>query len=122
MTLQATSKPSGAGIDPQVGDPTALKKPPFSAYNSYSFLSRSTSTISKQTPASIALPNGGTLQPSLKDSLPGNQFRIAATLKQPGGAGFAPLAEVTATAGAPLFVAGPGFQGGILVFRIAALK
>jgi hypothetical protein len=110
---------AGPGIDPRIGSLPQLAKPPFSSYASYRLLSRTRLPIEAATPASTALPNGRTLQVSLRDVLAAQKrFRVAASINQPGGSTFLPLVEVTIPPGEPFFVAGQAYQGGILVVGI----
>jgi hypothetical protein len=123
MVLHATNQPGkGTGIDPRIGPLPALQKPPFSAYNSYTLLSRSRYPVTKAAPATSSLPNGRVLQVTLRDVLAASRYRIAASINQPGGTSWLPLIEVTTTAGEPFFVAGQSYQGGMLVIGITVLK
>jgi len=122
MLLHATNSDGGGGIDPSIGPLPALRRPPFSSYNTYKLVSRTKLPVNKATSATTTLPNGRVLQITLRDVLPANRFRIAASINQPGGTTFLPLLEVTVPAGEPFFVAGQSYQAGMLVIGITVLK
>jgi hypothetical protein len=128
IVLHATNADGGVSIDPSIGKIQALTKPPFSAYNKYTLISRTAYAVSKTSPAKAPLPNDRILQVALKDILNGNRYRIDASVNNPigqqqqRGAAFLPLLEVTTPAGEPFFVAGQTYQGGILVIGIKVLK
>lgn len=116
MLLHATN--AGGGIDPKIGSLPALKKPPFSSYDTYRLLSRTQLGMTRGAPAITTLPNGRVLQITLRDVLPEHRYRVAASINQPRGTTFLPLLEVTVPAGEPFFVAGQSYQGGMLVIGI----
>ena len=112
--IHATNDPDG-GIDPNIG-----KLPNLGNYKSYRLLQRAKVTIKKGTPATTTLPNARILQITLKD-VKEPQFIIDTSINQPGGTQFLPLLEVRATAGAPVFIAGQSYQGGMLIIGIKIL-
>jgi hypothetical protein len=120
LVLHATN--SKKGIDQRIGKMPELKKPPFSAYDSYEQLSKSRVSLKKDDPKTIVLPNGRVLQTKLLDVLPKEYLRIAASINQPGGKDFLPLLEVKAKVGQAFIVAGQSYKNGILVLVIRVVK
>jgi hypothetical protein len=120
MVLHATN--TDGGIDPQIGSLPELKKPPFSAYNTYKLVARNDVTLTTAQPASTRLPNNRVLRTSLLNVLPNKRYRISTSISQPhpdaGTQNFLPLLEVTAKSGETFFVAGQSYQGGVLVVGI----
>jgi hypothetical protein len=112
--IHAANDPDG-GIDPNIG-----KLPSFGNYKSYRLLQRTKVTIRKGTPATTTLPNARVLQITLKD-VKEPQFIIDTSINQPGGTAFLPLLEVRATVGAPVYIAGQSYQGGMLIIGIKIL-
>ena len=120
MVLHATNVDGGVVIDPRIGELPALRKPPFSAFNSYKLLSQNAVAVSKDPkdpPATTTLPNGRVLQIALRE-VKDNRYRVATSISDPSGKSFLPLLEVTAPAGEPFFVAGQSYNGGMLVVGI----
>ncbi len=103
------------GVDPNIG-----KLPNLGNYKSYRLLQRSNVSIRKGAPTTTALPNARILQITLKD-VKDTQFIIDTSINQPGGTAFLPLLEVRATVGAPVFIAGQSYQGGMLIIGIKIL-
>lgn len=125
MVLHATN--SGGGIDPELRHLKQLRKPPFSAYDTYRLLRRHAITLEQQQPNNTELPNGRILRTVLKAVLPDDRFRVSASISRPKrkgdkDRGYLPLLEVTAKRGEPFFVAGQSFRGGILVVGIQVGK
>jgi hypothetical protein len=114
----------GSGIDAKIGKMPELTKPPFSAYNSYKLLERSTASASKSKPSTTKLPNGAVLKVTLKDVVEpkkkgeAKRYVMSASIQKPGGNTFLPMLEVNAKAGETFFVAGQNHKGGILVIAI----
>ncbi|MBI5531369.1 MAG: hypothetical protein HY898_01550 [Deltaproteobacteria bacterium] len=124
MVLHATN--TDGGIDPRIGPMPELKKPPFSAYNTYKLIERTAITLTPSQPATAKLPNNRVLRTSLMNVLPNQRFRISSSISQPhpdaGRPNFLPLLEVTARSGETFFVAGQSYQGGVLVVGIKVGK
>jgi hypothetical protein len=120
LVLHATN--SKKGIDERIGKMPELKKPPFSAYDSYELLSKERISLKKDDPKTIKLPNGRVLQAKLLDILPKDILRISASINQPGGKDFLPLLEVKARLGQAFIVAGQRYKSGILVLVIRVVK
>jgi hypothetical protein len=112
--IHATNDADG-GIDPNIG-----KLPNVGSYKSYRLLQRAKVSIRKGSPTTTTLPNGRILQITLKD-VKEPQFIIDTSINQPGGTAFLPLLEVRATVGAPVFIAGQSYQGGMLIIGIKIL-
>ncbi len=114
----------GSGIDPKIGKMPELTKPPFSAYNSYKLLEKSTASASKAKASTTKLPNGGVLKVTLKDVVEpkkkgeAKRYVMSASIQKAGGNIFLPMLEVNAKAGETFFVAGQTYKGGILVIGI----
>lgn len=124
MVLHATN--TDAGIDPQIASLPELKKPPFSAYNSYKLIARNEILLAQAQPAATKLPNNRELRTALTGVLENQRYRIATSISQPhqdaGAPKFLPLLEVTAKSGETFFVAGQSFHGGVLVVAIKVGK
>ena len=118
MVLHATQVEGKGSIDPAVGNMPQLKKPPFSAYNTYKLLDKKALPLEKGKSAEYAIVNGRVLQVTLVDVTPEKRFRVMAAISQPGGPTFLKLLEVTAAPNEPFFVAGQNYNGGILVLGI----
>ena len=112
----------GSGIDPKIGKMPELSKPPFSSYNSYKQLDRTTLSIAKGKVGSHKLPTGRELQVLFKDIVaPGKRparYLLSASIQTPAGKAFLPNVEVNANAGEWFFVAGQDYKGGSLVVAI----
>ncbi|HMJ11196.1 MAG TPA: hypothetical protein VK524_07295 [Polyangiaceae bacterium] len=119
LILHATN--SKKGVDERIGRMPELKKPPFSAYDSYELLSKNRLPLKKE-PQTLKLPNGRVLQTKLLDVLPKDYLRISASINQPGGKDFLPLLEVKAKVGQAFIVAGQSYKNGILVLVIRVVK
>ena len=119
LILHATN--SKKGVDERIGKMPELKKPPFSAYDSYELLSKNRVPLKKE-PQTLKLPNGRVLQTKLIDVLPKDYLRISASINQPGGKDFLPLLEVKAKVGQAFIVAGQSYKNGILVLVIRVVK
>lgn len=116
MVLYATN--SKKGIDARIGPMTELKKPPFSAYDSYELLDRERLPLDKQSRRTLKLANGRVLETRLLDVLSRDSVRLSASINQPGGKEFLPLLEVKAKVGQAFIVAGQHYKQGILVLVI----
>jgi len=115
MVLHATQQPGPGSIDPSIGNMPQLKRPPFSAYNTYKLLAKQSLSLTKGTPATYTLVNGRVLQVTLQDITPDHRFKVAAAINQPGGNAYIKLLEVTAAPNETFFVAGQQYQGGVLI-------
>src|SRR5215204_3789545 len=125
MVLYASN--SKKGIDPRIPNMPELKKPPFSAYDSYELLTEpaplSTSgktrvPLNKEDPKTLRLPNGRVLQVKLLGILPKvkerESVRFSANINEPKGKDFLPLLEVKAAVEQPFIVAGQSYKTGML--------
>ena len=120
MVLHATN--SGGGIDARVGDMPELKKPPFSAYDTYQLLAKTSLPLAKNAPQTYRLPNGRILKTELKEQPEREAFKISASINQPGGKAFLPLLQVRAGLGQSFIVAGQTYKAGILVLVLKIIK
>ncbi|HEU5073603.1 MAG TPA: hypothetical protein VFU02_05510 [Polyangiaceae bacterium] len=120
IVLHATN--SGTGIDKRVGDMPELKKPPFSAYDSYELLAKQRMPLLKGQPQTYRLPNDRLLKTDLKEDPKAETFKISASINQPQGKAFLPLLEVKAGLGQLFFVAGQTYKAGILVLVLRVVK
>lgn len=120
LVLHATN--SQKGLDPRIGDMPELKKPPFSAYDSYELLQKAELPLHKGQPKALELANGRTLRTELLEVLANDAVRLSASVNQPNGKEFLPLLEVKARAGQHFIVAGQSYKKGILVLVIRLAK
>jgi hypothetical protein len=116
MVLHATQVDGPGSIDPRIGSMPQLKKPPFSAYNTYKLLDRKVVPLEKGKAATYALQNGRTLDVTLIELTSDKRYKVAARIEKDGKDFL--KSEVTAAANEPFFVAGQSHQGGILVLGI----
>ena len=115
LVLHATNQPGPGSIAPSIANMPQLKRPPFSAYNTYTQLARQSLTLVKGTPANYTLINGRIVQITLTNVLPGPRYEISAAINQPGGGPYINLLRVTSPPNDTFFVAGQQYQGGVLV-------
>ncbi len=116
MVLHATN--AGGGIDGRVGNLAQLKKPPFSAYDTYKLLTQARTPLTAGAEVSAVLPDGGKVLLTLKQTVSAGRRKMAVTIHKPDGSVFLPLAEVTTGTDEPFFVAGYRHKSGILVIGI----
>lgn len=114
VVLLATNVDGGGGIDPRIGPTLPLHEPPFSSYNTYKLLGRSSVSLKRGAAAKSLLPNGRSLELTLKDVTEGPRYRVATRISDGNGGAFLPLFEVTAGLGEPFFVAGQVYEQGVL--------
>lgn len=115
MVLHATVQPGPGSIDPTIGNLPQLRRPPFSAYNTYKLLARQSLTLVKGTPSQYTLVNGRVLQITLNNVLPGPRYEIGAAINQPGGGSYLNLLRVTTPPNETFFVAGQQYRGGVII-------
>src|SRR5687767_9572509 len=118
--LHATN--SKKGIDRRIGEMPELKKPPFSAYDSYALLQHVRLPLAKNQAKTLKLVNERVLEAKLLEILSKDQVRLSASINQPGGDDFLPLLEVKAKLGQAFIVAGQSYKSGILVLVIRIVK
>jgi hypothetical protein len=120
MVLHATQTPGPGSIDPSIGNLPQLKKPPFSAYNTYKLIDRKALVLEKNKPTNYTMVNSRILQVTLEEITADNRYKVATAINQPSGNGdaFLKLLEVTAAPNETFFVAGQAYQSGILVIGI----
>jgi hypothetical protein len=115
LVLHATTQPGQGSIDPRIGNMPQLRRPPFSAFNTYKMLARQSLTLAKGVPTRYTLVNGRVLQITLTNVLPGPRYEIAAAINQPGGGAYINLLKVTTPPNDTFFVAGQQYHGGVIV-------
>lgn len=118
--LHATN--SGKGIDPRIGQMPELRKPPFSAYDTYVLLERTRLPLVKDNPRQLKLPNGRVLETALRERVSADEVRFSAAVTKPNGKEFLPLLEVKARIGQRFVVAGQSHKKGILVLVIRPVR
>ena len=104
-------KPS---VDPAIGEVPPLK------YNCYKLLDRKLLPLTQGQPSTMKLANDRTFQVAY-NGLSGDKpprYKVAALISAPNGAGFNPLAEVTAEPGRKFHVGGFAYQNGSLLLAI----
>jgi hypothetical protein len=122
MILHATN--DNTGIDPRIGNIPALSKPPFSSYNSYKLLDRTTTPLKRGEASPLKLPTGRELrlvyedviQPQKQGDSP--RYVISASIEAASGQSFLPLVKVNAKPGEVFWVGGQEYKGGSLFIGI----
>ncbi len=118
MVLHATQVEGKGSIDPRIGNLPQLKKPPFSAFNTYKLLDKKDLSLQKGKGTTYALQNGRLLEITLVERGADKRIKVVARIID-GKTGRDFLrSEVTATPGEPFFLAGQGYEGGTLVVGI----
>ena len=123
--LVILAKEEPGEIDAQLKQLPALQKPPFNGFKSMKVLSTNAVSLKGETPATVSLPNGRTLQLKLLERMPDGRHKVQVSISRPGKKeqDYLPLLTVIAS-GEPFFVAGQSYEGGTLVLgvRIGAAK
>jgi hypothetical protein len=117
MAIHGVQGPPPGSIDPKLASVAELKQPPLSAYNTYRLLDQQALTVPLDTPVLHQLPNGRTLQVTVR-AVPGNQYLVTAAINRPEGGDFLKQLEITTPAGKRFFVAGQSYQGGTLMLAL----
>jgi hypothetical protein len=99
-------------VDPAIGDVPPLK------HNCWKLLDKKLLPLAQGAPSTMPLPNGRTFQVAYNGPTPDKRFKVAASISKPDGAGFNPLAEITAEPGKKFHVGGFAYQNGSLVLAI----
>ena len=125
VVLLATNE--GKGIDPRLGDLPELKKPPFSAYDTYSLVEKHELELGRGKAVEQKLPDGGLLKVTYEDVVAGEKseprrFLLSTSILKADGKAFLPDLDVKAEQGKYFFVAGPRHKGGVLVIGIRVVK
>lgn len=113
IVLHATN--DGKGIDPSIGSMPQLKKPPFSAYDTYKLLSKSELALEMGKAKTESLPNSQDLSVVYKEKK-GQRYVLNAVVKK--GSSNTLEVSVMAKSNEVFFVAGPKHGSGILVIGI----
>jgi hypothetical protein len=120
LVLHATNRKQG--VAPGLKDLPELKKPPFSAYDSYAVLERIRLPLELARVRTHSLPNGRVLGAELLEVQKSDVLRLAASISEPGGHAFLPLLEVRAKVGQHFIVAGQKWKSGILVLVLTLVR
>jgi hypothetical protein len=120
VVLHATN--SGKGIDPRIGQMPELRKPPFSAYDTYVLLERARLPLVKGNSTQLPLPNGWVLETQLGERVSADEVRFSAAVTKPNGKEFLPLLKVKARIGQRFVVAGQSHKKGILVLVVRPVR
>jgi len=115
--LVILAKEEPGEFDARLKEMPALQKPPFSSYKSMKVLSQNAVELSDERAATVALPNGRTLQLTLLERMPDGRHKVQVSINAPGKQDYLPLLTVLAS-GEPFFVAGQSYQGGTLVIGV----
>jgi hypothetical protein len=115
--LVILAKEAAGEIDPKLKKMPALQKPPFSGFKSMSVLAENAVELSAERAATVALPNGRTLQLTLLERMPDGRHKVQVSINRPGKQDYLPLLTVVAS-GEPFFVAGQSHAGGTLVIGV----
>ena len=99
-------------VDPTIGEVPPLK------HNCWKVLDRRLLPLFQGAPSAMPLANGRTFQVTYNGLSPDRRYKVAASISKPDGAGFNPLAEITAEPGKKFHVGGFAYQGGSLVLAI----
>jgi hypothetical protein len=111
LVIHGTTCPT-ASVDPAIGDVPPLK------HNCWKLLDRKLLPLAQGAPSTMGLPNGRTFQVAYNGLSADRRFKVAASISKPDGAGFNPLAEITAEPGKKFHVGGFAYQNGSLVLAI----
>lgn len=127
IVLYARQDPNAKGPAPHMGPGVPklaqLAQPPFSAYNTFTFVGQTTLTLDVPKPgdpwkgkpsATYPLVTGKPLQIALLDQLPDRRFHIGATI----GVDAPDVVRWDAPGNEPVFIAGQSYKDGILVIGI----
>jgi hypothetical protein len=115
--LVILAKEDPGEIDAKLKELRALQKPPFSGFKSMKVLSTTEDELGADHAATVALPNGRTLQLTLLESMADGRNKVQVSINRPGKQDYLPLLTVIAS-GEPFFVAGQQYQGGTLVIGV----
>jgi hypothetical protein len=116
--LIVLAKEEAGGVDPELADMPALRRPPFNAFRTMRVLSRPHLDLAPGRNADVRLPNGRHLRIELQRVMPDGRYQVRVSINRPEERDYLPLLQVVAAAGDPFFVAGQGHDGGTLVIGI----
>ncbi len=114
MVVHGTSC-AAPSVDPEIGDVPPLK------HNCWKLLDKKQLPLTQGAPSSMGLPNGRTFQIVYNGTSADKRFKIVASISKPDGAGYNPLAEVTAEPNKKFHVGGFAYQGGSIVLAIRVI-
>jgi hypothetical protein len=106
MQLQGTQTPGAGSIDPRVGNVPQLKRPPLSAYNTYTLIGTTSLPAKMGLANSYRLKNGRTLQVTLVEVTKDNRYRVLTTISEANATVYLKKLEVIIGPNEPLFLGG----------------
>jgi hypothetical protein len=115
--LVVLAKEPAGPIDPKLKAIAALQKPPFNGFGTMELIATNAVTLTDTTPATVALPNGRSLQIKLVERMPDGRHKVSVSINRPDKQDYLPLLTVIAS-GEPFFVAGQKHAGGTLVIGV----
>lgn len=115
--LVVLAKEAAGPIDPKLKAIAALQKPPFNSFGTMELVATHPVTLTDATPATVALPNGRSLQIKLVERMPDGRHKVSVSINRPDKQDYLPLLTVIAS-GEPFFVAGQKHAGGTLVIGV----
>lgn len=111
LVIHGTTCPTPS-VDPAIGEVPPLK------HNCWKLIEKKLLPLAQGAPSTMGLPNGRTFQVAYNGRAADKRFKVAASISKPDGAGFNPLAEITAEPGKKFHVGGFAYQNGSLVLAI----
>jgi hypothetical protein len=118
MAIHGLQGPPPGSIDPRLASVAELRQPPLSLYNTYRLLDQQALVAVLDQPTLHRLPNGRTLQVTVRAAANG-QYTVTAAISRPDGGDFLKQLEITTPASKRFFVAGQSFQGGTLMLAMS---
>lgn len=115
--LVILAKEEAGEIDERLKRLPALQRPPFNGFKSMKILSTTPVELNTDRDATVALPNGRTLQLKLLERMPDGRNKVQVSINRPGKQDYLPLLTVIAS-DEPFFVAGQSHAGGTLVIGV----
>ena len=113
LVIHGTTCPTPS-VDPAIGEVPPLK------HNCWKLLDKKFLPLVQGTPSTMQLANGRTFQVTYNGATNEKppRYKVGAAISKPDGAGFNPLAEITAEPGKKFHVGGFAYQNGSLVLAI----
>lgn len=114
--LVILAKEAAGEYDPKLKQIAALSKPPFNAFKSMKVLSTTGIELVGDKTATVALPNGSTLQIKLLERMADGRNKVQWSIETPGKKGT--QATMNASPSEPFFIGGPSHADGTLVLVV----
>lgn len=111
------AKEADGEYDAELKKVPALQKPPFNGFKSMKILSTTGIELAEGKDATVALPNGRTLQLKLLERLKDGRHKVQVSISKPGKDD-PPTSMTVIASGEPFFVAGQSHEGGTLVIGV----